>query len=467
MYLRTLVQSWLALVLLHFGSAFHDDDYVQLESDSPAVLDAPIVFTAKLLGRVQDKDLTTIRWRFSDNASPGHYKETDSNSSVTERNYTLVYPAYRYEPGIYEMTLTIYYHLDYDYYDYWRQIGKHQIKFEITSALNGKLDVEQAGIREVKIIKETSEGTALISSVKQTRINVKFHDPSKYVNNAIIDYFWFIDTVNYGQTNKGQFIYNFTILGTYWVEMTTIAYLNNSTKSYMVQDDSGSTLQTLGENYSKGVKLGIFQKALFSEMPIGGTNVTGDVILKHDQLVDLNVKCNGTGPWSYCWSIQTKGYVTTGNETCEDPQFLKAECNFSIIWFFKKSDTYNLLVLIENGVSSHVEVIPVTVYNVASSLPLFIIVLPVVSSIAAIVIVMSGIALNAHYKTRLAIEVADFDFGEEDEELQAKTFWERLRESIENAITGTSGNKKDSSSLSGRRSVQMPGPSASGYGTIT
>ena len=45
--------------------------------------------------------------------------------------------------------------------------------------------------------------------------------------------------------------------------------------------------------------------------------------------------------------------------------------------------------------------------------------------------IITGIALHAHYRSRLAVEVADFDFGQADEEeLQYKSFWERLRESF-------------------------------------
>ena len=40
----------------------------------------------------------------------------------------------------------------------------------------------------------------IVSSVKTTVIDVKFHDPSNFLNDAVLHYFWFIDTVNYGQT---------------------------------------------------------------------------------------------------------------------------------------------------------------------------------------------------------------------------------------------------------------------------
>ena len=40
----------------------------------------------------------------------------------------------------------------------------------------------------------------IISSVKETEIDVVFHDPKGFLKDAVIHYFWFINTVNYGQT---------------------------------------------------------------------------------------------------------------------------------------------------------------------------------------------------------------------------------------------------------------------------
>ena len=45
----------------------------------------------RLLG--VDSPETSYRWRWFDTASPGHYKETETNGSVTNINYTIVYPS--------------------------------------------------------------------------------------------------------------------------------------------------------------------------------------------------------------------------------------------------------------------------------------------------------------------------------------------------------------------------------------
>jgi len=80
------------LHLYHYIIFFHvsvAEYVVKLTSDSPAVLDAPITFTGQLFG-VESPE-TSYRWRWFDTASPGHYKETETNGSVTNINYTIAY----------------------------------------------------------------------------------------------------------------------------------------------------------------------------------------------------------------------------------------------------------------------------------------------------------------------------------------------------------------------------------------
>lgn len=443
------------------------DDTVRLSSDGPAVLDAPITFTGRKMET--ESPATQYRWRWFDTASPGHYKEMEINGSVSELNYTIVYPSSEYDSNTYEMTLTIY---EFDFF-YWREIGKDRISFRITRELNGHLVVLQNGGRH-----ETQSGESIISSVKETQINVSFHDPTNFLSDAIIHYFWFINTVNYGQTQKGQFWYNFTTPGSYDVEVTAIAYFNSnssvdSTGPISLSYDPRAreiNLETgKKERPSKGVKMAIFQKKIFSKRPIGNLSIVGDQMLKHGQLVDLDINCTGSAPWLYCWTIKEKGYNITGNESCEAPQIMKRECEFPILWYFRQSDTYNILIIVTNDVSSRIEVVPVTIYDVAAQSQLSIVIIPVASSIVVVILIISGIALHAHYRNRLAVEVADFDFGQADEEeLQYKSFWERLRESFSNHFTsGASDLVSDGSSVSGRRSVQLPGPAGIGYGSIT
>ena len=41
--------------------------------------------------------------------------------------------------------------------------------------------------------------------------------------------------------------------------------------------------------------------------------VTGETLLKHGEIVDLNIDCTGSAPWLYCIYRKEKGYNITGN----------------------------------------------------------------------------------------------------------------------------------------------------------
>merc|ERR1712013_956248 len=111
---------------------------------------------------------------------------------------------------------------------------------------------------------------------KTTAIDVKFHDPSSFLKDAVLHYFWFINTVNYGQTLTGHFEYNFTAPGEYDIEVTAIAYFNTNTSkhtdavslSYDIENRGLAVREGKQERPSKGVKMAIFQKKLVTTSPV-------------------------------------------------------------------------------------------------------------------------------------------------------------------------------------------------------
>ena len=68
------------------------------------------------------------------------------------------------------------------------------VTYRLTRALNGHLEVTQNGLN--------TSTPCIVSSIKHTTIDVKFHDPENFLKEATIHYFWFINTVNYGQTTE-------------------------------------------------------------------------------------------------------------------------------------------------------------------------------------------------------------------------------------------------------------------------
>ena len=42
-------------------------------------------------------------------------------------------------------------------------------------------------------------------------------------------------------------------------------------------------------------------------------SVAGETLLKHGEIVDLNIDCTGSAPWLYCITRKEMGYNITGN----------------------------------------------------------------------------------------------------------------------------------------------------------
>ena len=86
----------LLLLLLLLPTLLLADDRVQLTSDGPAVLDAPITFTGKLIEPAGPD--TQYRWRWFDTASPGHYKVVDMDFISTELSFQHFYNFRKLKP---------------------------------------------------------------------------------------------------------------------------------------------------------------------------------------------------------------------------------------------------------------------------------------------------------------------------------------------------------------------------------
>ena len=61
--------------------------------------------------------------------------------------------------------------------------------------------------------------------ISLTYFCVRFHDPENFLKNAVIHYFWFINTVNYGQTPS---VSNTPVNNNKYVEHLVIAPSHNS-----------------------------------------------------------------------------------------------------------------------------------------------------------------------------------------------------------------------------------------------
>ncbi|QQP36520.1 Uncharacterized protein FKW44_021649, partial [Caligus rogercresseyi] len=244
------------------------------------------------------------------------------------------------------------------------------------------------------------------------------HDPHSALKNAsLIEYFWSVNETNYGVTSEPFQVFTPTALGISHFKVIAVA--------------------TFTDNHTK---YGNFSADIIVRDPILFVNATGDLWIKHNQVLDLNVDCDGSGPWSYCWSVQDPSYNVTGNETCLKSTVLRESCAFEVYWYFRQAGSHKVLVIVNNGVSQIIKLYEVTVYKIKPQTPVSFIVVPIVSVIGIMFALIIALHLVVKFKRRLAIETADFDFSlQDDHNLEYRTFWERLRDSMLNAF----GNASD------------------------
>lgn len=73
-------------------------------------------------------------------------------------------------------------------------------------------------------------------------------------------------------------------------------------------------------------------------------------------------------------------------------------------------------------------------FTVTPKPQLSVIVVPITCSVAAVVLIVFGVAYYIQSRSRCTVEVANFDFGQSNPDMEYKTFTERLRDSFNSSV---------------------------------
>ncbi|XP_018367132.1 PREDICTED: uncharacterized protein LOC108763766 isoform X2 [Trachymyrmex cornetzi] len=461
-------------------------DCVQLSHDGPVVLGGAITFRADVY-RDGKRPKETFIYIWNDNSLMKHKYESKETSNTTTF-WNISYPRESNIPGNYTVELQVKYLI---YSIFWVLDTSARIEFEISECLNGNITVKQTN--------KTIAGE-YISSINETKLTIDLRKGDynfiMQKATAILTY-WFIDCKYYGQTNNFAFVYNFTSPGvTYEVGALVIASYDPSTTTTMASTttvipvnmttvasnttttNSNGTLVTvitlpitvkppmksiiaLPINTSTiepaNISLpyicsntslippdpkktyGYFYKKINVRAPVSNISVEGTNWIQPWDMLSLNVTCKGSGPFSKCLQFHRGKYNSTGNETCDDVNHLHS-CNFSIIHYFLEPGVYTILIILNNEVSTQIYPLTINIYKVTTKPQLSVIIVPVSCSVVAVVLIVFGVAYYIQSRARFTIEVADFDFGQSNPEMEYKTFTERLRDSFNNTGYKPLGN---------------------------
>ncbi|XP_012271533.1 uncharacterized protein LOC105694949 isoform X2 [Orussus abietinus] len=458
-------------------------NYVTISQDGPAVLGAAITLRADLFDMSGNRPSGKFQYSWTDH---GFHSYTSEWTSNTTTYWTLVYPAKNSTIGIHHVEVTVRSSFVITY-----EIAKGMSDVRITSMLNGKIMISQPNrTTESRYVSSTSEAKSIVSLHKGDYNYLM-------TNATSISTFWFVDCKFYGQSENFSFGYNFTIPNTsHTIEalviasfdpppLTTVAPVTtstttiptsssmappvpiNSTKlnttstpnettpatrttSTTVKPMSSSTPMTnsipeMGNLSFPYVCLnssiippdpnktyGYFVRKVDVRAPISNITVEGTNWVQPWALLSLNVSCGGTGPFSKCLQYHQGVYNVTGNETCSFMDKLQS-CNFSITHYFLEPSVYTILVILNNDIGKQIYPLTINIYKVTTKPQLSVIVVPVTCSLVAMVLIIFGVAYYIQSRARFTIEVADFDFGHSNPEMEYKTFTERLRDSFNNA----------------------------------
>jgi len=147
-------------------------------------------------------------------------------------------------------------------------------------------------------------------------------------------------------------------------------------------------------------------------------------------MLNLRITCDGTAPYSYCLDFVTTPYNISGNETCNSSKIaVTNDCEIPYTRYIRTPGTHTLLIIIDNDVTHFVNRTMINVYKVAKKQLLSIIVVPITCSLVALVLIIFGIAYFWENQAKLPVEVADFDFGQNNE-LPYVTFMDRLKDAL-------------------------------------
>jgi len=444
------------LATLAFLRNVTGEPFLKLTSDGPVVLDATITFKAQLFGAQEYEP--PYYFTFSDDASPGHWNEFTSDSTNVVWNVTYG-SKWNYEEREYRMNGRVYV----DTFFGRDKIAENHVKYKVTRNLNGVLIYNQNGTVADKTIKSTN----------LTEFKVNFHDPSNFLKNASMTYYWFINETNFGPSNDNLFNYTFKVPNYYTIEAIVLAQISGEPLNLLKSDTNLTSLKPkeLQHQAPPHVKTGMFHLTVESRVPMTHMNFSGNTWVESGRLLDIDISCDGSGPWTACWTTTVPTpYNVTGNETCDDHEGkmeLGKNCSFPVLWYFREPGYHNLLVVIDNEISKEVRVFTINMYNSTHVPPITIVAMPISCSLLGIFFVVLGSILLYNFKRNVAIETADFDFNTTEKQLEYKTFWERLRDSMMNAFGSQNNDDISHVSSISSRSVQHPTTSGIHYGSIS
>ncbi|KAI5724080.1 hypothetical protein M8J76_015063 [Diaphorina citri] len=461
---------------------------VELTNNGPIVAGGTITFRCVVKKYNNPKPEDNFKYIWEDNAIDKHSGVIESTSNVFEWNVTY---AHRYYPGMYEMQVNV----ERKYAFLYVPVNSDRKYFNITGFLNGDLNLTQ-NHKEI-----AQDKFVALNQEMMHEVALHTADANYLKRNATdIETYFFIDCQFINATKGLTFKHNYTTLNAdHLIEVLVIVSFdppvivpttpappsgngtttvppalalasnqtltgNSSTPNSTVAPSlaSSSTSLPMSSSESPSTTMlplvsafpyvcnnstqvspdlsktyGYFSKNVKVQAAITNVKASGNMWLQHGDMLGLDIKCNGTGPFSFCYDYVPGSYNVTGDESCAEYISDETDCSFHIDHYFRESQAYTMIVVITNNVGKVVTPVGVNVYETTKHAQLSVIVVPIAALSLAVILVVFGLAYYVQSRNRFVIETADFDFSNTSTDMEYKTFRERLREAVSAAINKT------------------------------
>lgn len=123
--------------------------------------------------------------------------------------------------------------------------------------------------------------------------------------------------------------------------------------------------------------------------------MTGNVWIKREDGMKLNISWSGSPPYYYCYKYKYGPYNETNNDTCADDEWQQVPTPWVTIQRYSfATNALTILFQVRNQITNHTKIITINTYEVHKQSQLSVIVVPVAFMLCAVVAIIFGVA---HY----------------------------------------------------------------------
>lgn len=201
--------------------------------------------------------------------------------------------------------------------------------------------------------------------------------------------------------------------------------LNSTSIEHTFQDESDNNF--IRVEVIRGNETGSAQVDFSVREPVNVSDPIGKLFIEHGEMLDVKLSFKGSAPFNYCYKFCIDGNIIPC-DLCF-PYFETYKNELSISHYLHSVGQYTLMFDIYNIMNRETKHYTIKINDTVrdQSLPF----VPIVCSILAVFILITGVSLHLHFRKTAYTETANFDFirqtQEDDDWEEELSFIQRVR----------------------------------------